>query len=82
MEPEKKRDFLNSVSFEVNRANSLYGDFHSLHEAYAVLLEEVDELWEQVRKKEEDRSPGRIVEEAIQIAAVALRIALSTPIQR
>ncbi len=28
-----------------------YGHFHSTHEIYAVLLEEVDEFWEVVKRK-------------------------------
>ena len=39
------------------RAEALYPNFHSMHEAYAVLLEELDEFWEQVRLKPCDRDP-------------------------
>lgn len=62
-----------------------FGPYNSLHEAYAVLAEEVDELWEIVKLKQwteeliltpdKMRSAERIRKEAIQIAAVALRIA-------
>lgn len=43
----------------------------SAHEGYAVLLEEVDELWEEVKKREPDMVHMR--KEAIQVAAMALR---------
>ena len=46
---------------------------NSLHEAYAVLLEEVDELWEQVRGKRRDAN--RVLSELVQIAAVCQRAA-------
>jgi hypothetical protein len=37
------------VQMEINRARVKHPAIHSLHEGYAVLLEEVDELWERVR---------------------------------
>jgi hypothetical protein len=43
----------------------------SYHESYAVLLEEVEELWEAVRK---DESAWRIASEAVQVAASAMRL--------
>jgi hypothetical protein len=48
---------------------------HSLHEGYAVILEEVDELWEHVRAKKESRSSPAIYNELVQIAAMAIRTA-------
>lgn len=45
--------------------------FNSAHEGFAVLQEEVDELWEVVRAK--GRTKERMREEAVQIAAMALR---------
>lgn len=45
---------------------------NSFHEHYAVLLEEVDEYWEEVRKNSTQRSKKRIREELIQVAAMAL----------
>lgn len=46
-----------------------HGPFHSAHEAYAVLLEEVDELWEAIRANDLNNA----IEEATQVAAMALR---------
>ena len=63
---------------EADRAHEVYGDFASMHEAYGVLAEEVDELFEAVRMKQRDignHRGGRIEAEAIQCAAVCLRIA-------
>ena len=40
---------------------------------YAVLLEECDELWDEVRKRRALRDVGRMRQELIQIAAMALR---------
>ena len=33
----------------------LHGPQRSAHESYAVLLEEVDEFWEEVKKRREER---------------------------
>lgn len=46
---------------------------HSAHEGYAVILEEVDELWDEVKKKREDRSKRKMRDECIQIAAMAIK---------
>jgi hypothetical protein len=59
------------------RAEALYPNFHSMHEAYAVMLEELDEFWEQVRLKPCARDPGAIYTELAQIAAMALRTVTS-----
>ena len=61
------------VVAEVESAKSIFSmAFTSNHEGYAVLLEEVDELWDEVKKKHADKE--RIRKEATQIAAMALRI--------
>ncbi|PZP37434.1 MAG: hypothetical protein DI598_21200 [Pseudopedobacter saltans] len=45
--------------------------FSSPHEGYAVLLEEVDELWDEVKKKTFDKEAAR--KEAVQIGAIVIR---------
>ena len=69
------RDFLHDLGNEVVRAEQLHAPFHSLHEAYAVILEEVDELWDEVRKKNERRDPHPVRAELVQIAAMCWRAA-------
>lgn len=44
----------------------------SLHEGYAILKEEVDELWDEIKA---NRTGKSVRGEALQVAAVALRIA-------
>lgn len=64
---------LSAVAKELRRAKDAYPQaFNSLHEGYAVLREEVDELWDEVKRREPDRL--RIRDEAVQVAAMALRI--------
>lgn len=61
---------------EAVKAQGVYGDFASMHEAYGVLAEEVAELFDAVRMRQSDtRRASAIEAEAIQLAAVALRIA-------
>lgn len=49
--------------------------FNSAHEGFAVLYEEVDELWEEVRLKQTKRSVENMRKEALQVAAMAIRFA-------
>lgn len=61
---------------ELERANSIYGtSFHSPQEGYAVMLEEMDELWAEIKKKRPDKE--RIREEATQVGAMAIKFLMS-----
>ena len=61
---------------ELERANKIYGtSFASPHEGYAVLLEELDELWDEIKKKRPDKE--RMREEAIQVGAMAIKFIAS-----
>jgi hypothetical protein len=62
-----------AIEKECFRACTLYPKFHSAHEGYAVLLEEVEELWAEVKKSPKKRDPAAMRDEAIQVAAMALR---------
>lgn len=67
---------IDAIETEANEAQEKYGDFASMHEAYGVLAEEVAELFEAIREKQRQPTRPRAIRgEAIQIAAVALRIA-------
>jgi hypothetical protein len=64
---------LHEIQFEVERS-AMHGEkFASLHEAWAVMLEELDEVWEIVRQKKRDRDPAEIRKELIQLAAMAIK---------
>lgn len=67
-------EIFDEIKEEVAIAIKKYPSFHSLHEGYAVLLEEVDELWEQVKRKQGNRNYYSVKKECIQIAAMAIRI--------
>lgn len=61
---------------ELKRGKNKYGPYSSFHEAHSVIEEEFDELWEEIKKKQPN--PSRIISEAIQVAATALRLAAET----
>ena len=67
-------EVLNAVMAEYTRAREMHGDFHSLHEGYAVLLEESDELWDLLKKKRPDLD--EVIDEAVQVAAMGMKIAM------
>lgn len=64
---------LDVIGDEVRRAEDLHPRINSLHEGYAVILEELDEVWEQVRLKARDRDPVAVRTELIQTAAMCVR---------
>ena len=65
------RPNLQEIAAEADRAEERYGPFRSTHEGYGVLAEEVAELMDAIR----ENGPKAIRLEALQVAAVALRIA-------
>ena len=64
------------VEAELRRATELHAPQNSAHESYAVILEEVDEFWNEVKKKREQRDQAKMRSELIQIAAMACRAIL------
>lgn len=66
-----RNTLLQRTSGEMNRAMAKHGAYHSHHEAYGVMLEEVDEVWHEVKQQRPHISELRA--ELIQVAAVALR---------
>lgn len=57
---------------ELARANHIHAKtFNSPHEGYAVMLEEMDELFDEIRKKRPDNV--RMLEEAVQVGAMAIK---------
>jgi hypothetical protein len=57
------------IEIELGMATAQYPPFHSFHEGYAVLLEEVDELWDTIKGNRTEN----MYREAIQVAAMAIR---------
>lgn len=61
---------------EYNKATNEFPPFNSHHEGYAVILEEMDELWETI--KEREKNIDNIKKECVQVAAMALRFLTDT----
>jgi hypothetical protein len=67
--------FAGRVFEELERARGIHGKIGSAHEGWAVIQEELEEFWEEVRKKPAMRDPGKMVEELVQVGAMAQRVA-------
>ncbi len=62
------------VKAELGRALDKHRSFASGHEAYAVILEELDEMWDEVKaQKTYHHYAGPAAAEAVQVAAMAVR---------
>lgn len=68
-------NFAEMVAAELCRARAKHANQHSAHEAFAVLLEEVEEFKAEVFRRREHRDPQRCLAELIQVAAMAQRAA-------
>ena len=76
MTTEAMHKVMGMAADEAERAQEQYGNFASMHEAWGVLAEEFAELTEAIRLGQKvPNRPDRIEAEAIQSAAVCLRIA-------
>lgn len=62
---------------EYERSNGLYPMFHSTHEGYAVIKEEVDELWDEIKSSKVCTPDVMQRSEVIQIMAMCLKMAKS-----
>jgi hypothetical protein len=58
------------ILLELERSTNKFGPFNSTHEGYAVIKEELDELWDEIKK---NGSSERLHKEATQVAAMAVR---------
>jgi len=71
---------LDEVTDELRRLKALcddpdhpFGSLQSVHQGYGLLLEELDELWDEIKKKNDLRNPKAMREETKQLAALAIR---------
>ena len=56
---------------ELASARKEFPDFNSAHEGKAIIEEELDELWDEIKKKK--RSRGKMRKEALHVVAMGLR---------
>ena len=65
------------VSKELQAAIETHSLFTSPHHGYAIILEELDELWDEVKKKKSIRDVKNMRTEAVQVAAMAMKFIMS-----
>ena len=70
------RSALRDIENEHSKAHYENGPLNSLHEGYGLLVEEVDELFDEIKRSPRNRHPANIRHEAAQVAAMALAIML------
>ena len=61
------------VKLEVERARRKHDPINTLHHGYGVLMEEVEEFWDEVKKQKPESV--EVLKELVQVGAVAQRIA-------
>lgn len=68
---QSRKDYIRqAVEIELNRARRKHpAKWNSPHEGYAIILEELDEVWEEIKRN--DLNAART--EMLQVAATALR---------
>lgn len=72
--PTNQDQVVLAVIQELSDAQELFTPMKSYHEGYAVILEELDELWDEAKKKLPDQD--KLYTEAKQVAAMAIRFML------
>jgi hypothetical protein len=84
MDPDVRK-FTDEVAVEVTRARRLHKGMVSLHEAKAVIEEELDEFWELVKvnpkkldPEHQERRMKELRQELIQTAAMCVRSIMGT----
>jgi hypothetical protein len=70
-------DTLHTVRLEAEAASKKWPPFRSVHEGYAVILEEQDELWAECKAKHPDKD--KLWTEASHVAVMALRFMAELP---
>lgn len=72
-------EFARLQRMELEKARVKFPPHNSLHESWAILREEVDELWDEIKKYPyANRSPdlaNKVLKEVVQVAAMAQRCA-------
>ena len=70
-------NIIEKIIEESKNSRDHYGPFNSTHEAYGVLMEEVEEFWHEVKTKDPDQKwkASRMISELIQVSSIAHRLA-------
>ena len=77
---QARSHFVRLITEELDRAYAKHGsEPWSRHEFYAILLEEVDELWNDIKA---DKSLDKLLRELVQVAAMCVRYAETGDMQK
>ncbi len=79
VKPDKgtRANFFDLIELELERAYAKHGSVPwSRHEFYAILLEEVEEAWDEIKHDRPDRD---LVKEIMQVAAMCVRYVETRP---
>jgi hypothetical protein len=68
------QEIMDCVFRELSRATKLHGPFNSTHEGYAIILEELDEAWDDIKANRVKESK----QEMTQVAAMCIRYIMDT----
>ncbi len=74
----KKEYAIKLVEQEIEKATIKFIPFASMHEGYAIIKEELDELWEDIKKEgplysNDDACTEHLRKEAVQVVTMSLR---------
>ncbi len=67
-------DLRNDIEEEYTNAVHKFPNFKSYHEGYAIIKEELDELWDEIKG---DQRNLKMRDEAMQVAAMAIRFIIN-----
>lgn len=67
---------MQEVREELLSAVQKFAPMHSAHEGFAVIHEELDELWEEIKKSPKKRDIEAMHAEAVQVCAMSMRFLL------
>lgn len=62
-----------NVQDELKSAMGKFPPYNSAHEGWAVIREELDELWDEIKNDKEWDAEERQMKEALQVAVTAIR---------
>jgi hypothetical protein len=68
-------ELLLDIEKELQRAQARFPNkINSLHEGYAIVLEELDEFWAEIKKKEQERDMKKLKTEGVHVIAMLVRM--------
>lgn len=73
LDERKLNNIMAMIEHELRQATRKHDPYNSCHEGYAIILEELDELWDEVKKKKKLRDRKLMTMEATQVASTAAR---------